>query len=175
MADGLMAKKQLPVVEIPGLAEARRREADRRDFAFLGIPESIMGVKVRPLSPRLLLVLDRLKNGFVVPCTFESSAERCAHAKQFLWVISYEYRVPVGFVDYCLMRFRRYRFGKRIDRLNGFDLFTSISAYIEDAFADCIRAPEGMEMARVPQDRKSTRLNSSHISLLLKSRMPSSA
>lgn len=130
-------KYKLPVIEVPGLAEARQREHDLRNLAFLPIGEEIAGIPVKAYTPYHLLALDAVKNGFVVPCTFERESERAAHALQFLWFVSTEYRIPTGKLDTLWMRWRRYRFTKRTAKVNAFAVFDGIAKYLDEALMDC--------------------------------------
>jgi len=108
----------LPRVEVPGLAEARRRERQIRENAFLDLPQWICGIPVRHFTLRHLLILDQLRNGFVVPCEFERSSEKVAHALQFIWVCSFWYGVPKNVWQWALMRFRRWQFIRTAKKLN---------------------------------------------------------
>jgi hypothetical protein len=123
-------------VEIPGLAEAQRREQELRDQAFLPVCEEIAGVEVRPFTPAHLLALDAMKNGFVVPCIFDRESERVAHAIQFLWVVSPEYKVPSGMAEWIRLDGVRAKFVQRVAGAVGEDVFKGIRSYLADAFYD---------------------------------------
>lgn len=84
----------LQTVPIPGYAEAIKRETTLRDTAFLDGRELVCGVEVLPLSLRRLIWLEQARNGFVVPCRFESEAEMLAHALQCIYFCLPEFEPP---------------------------------------------------------------------------------
>jgi hypothetical protein len=128
---------------VPGLAEARQKEAALRDRAFLPIELSIAGIPVRPFSLRLLLTLDYLKNGFVVPGIFERPSEKVAHALQLILIVSTLSEVPAGPFFGLRVRIRKFmamRAVRRALRHNADDVFRQIDDYIEEALYDCPRS-----------------------------------
>lgn len=86
----------LQTVEIPGLREAIQRESRVRDLAFLDGLEIVCGVEVYPLSLRRLLWLEQARNGFIVPCRFESDDEYLAHALQVVYFCTPGFRIPTS-------------------------------------------------------------------------------
>lgn len=130
-------------IEVPGLAEARRHEAELRDRAFTPLTPLIAGIPVRPFCLRHLLALDYLKNGFVVECQFERPSERVAHAVQFLGIVSTLCELEAGPFFELRFRLRRFlarRFIRRVLKNNAEQVFTDIARYLLDALYD---APKG--------------------------------
>lgn len=84
----------LQTVPIPGYADAVKRENRLRDTAFLDGHEIVCGVEVVPLSLRRLIWLEQARNGFVVPCRFESEQEMLAHALQCVYFCLPEFEPP---------------------------------------------------------------------------------
>jgi hypothetical protein len=128
---------------VPGLAEARARECEIRDRAFLPIPQKLAGIPVRPFCLRHLLTLDYLRNGFVVPCIYERPGERVAHALQFIGIVSTLSDLPAGPFFELRLRIRRFiamRAVRRAIRHNADDVFAAIKAYIDEAMYDCPRS-----------------------------------
>lgn len=136
----------LPTVEIPGYADALRREHEIRTSAFLGANEVVCGVEVRPLSLRTLVRLEVAMNGFVVPCRFDDDSEAIAHALQVIWFCRPKFDATFGVGS----RFGMFRSGIEIqtfilrttlvhwrDRLK---IAHEVKAWIRDAFMD---APKG--------------------------------
>lgn len=136
----------LEYLEVPGLAEARQKEALLRDRAFLPIEPAIAGIPVKPFCLRHLLALDYLKNGFVVPCQFERPSERVAHAIQFLGIVSPLSDIAPGAFLGLRVWFRGYiarRFIRRVLKASAAEVFTGIAAYLDEAFYDCPRRAPG--------------------------------
>lgn len=143
----------LPTVEVPGYADAVRRENYVRTTAFLGGNESLCGVEVRPLSLRTVLQLEVARNGFFVPCQFESDSEAVAHALQVVW-----FSRP-GFDPHCgtgsLLRMvahgvRLNTFCQRMVwryRKDTVAMAHEVKAWIRDAFMDM---PKGSGRSQVP-------------------------
>ena len=132
-------------LEVPGLAEARQKEAELRDRAFLPVGQKIAGIPVRPFCLRHLLMLDYLRNGFVVPCVFERPSEKVAHALQFIGIVSVLGEVPAGPLFGLRVRIRKFtsmRALRRALRCNADEVFSQIADYIEAALYDCPR-PSG--------------------------------
>lgn len=75
-------------VEIPGLAEAVRREDAVRRQAWLPVRPTIAGVPVRPLTLRDLEMLTELRNGLFCPWRFDEDAELAGHCAQLAWWLS---------------------------------------------------------------------------------------
>jgi hypothetical protein len=78
----------LQFVEIPGLAEAVRRESEIRRRAYLYPRDTIAGVSVRKMTLRDMIVLEEIRNGFFVPFRFETDNEILGHSAQLVWWLS---------------------------------------------------------------------------------------
>ena len=133
----------LECIEIPGLAEARRYEAELRDRAFTPLTPQIAGIPVRPFCLRHLLALDFLKNGFIVECQFERPGEKVAHAVQFLGIVSTLCDLDAGpFFElrFYFQRYRARRFIRRVLKNDSDQVFTDIARYLSEALYD---APKG--------------------------------
>jgi len=135
----------LQTVEIPGYAEAVRRESRLRDTAFLDGLEMVCNEEVRPLCLQTLIWLEQARNGFVIPCKFDDDAEMLAHAVELLY-----FSTP-GFKPPATPRFRFWRafidgareqvFMRRVLRSNEpQEVVSGVSEWIQDAFMD---APAG--------------------------------
>ncbi len=81
----------MPLIEIPGLAEARAKESTAWDAAFLTVNENIAGFEVRPLTLRHVLVLRLMQSPLVTGGQLPTPAQLAA----FLWLLSPDY-VPGG-------------------------------------------------------------------------------
>lgn len=74
----------MPVLEIPGYAEALASERRERNAAFVsGLHETICGVDVRPLTPRITLELDAAGSPF-----FSGGLPTEADVFAFFWHLS---------------------------------------------------------------------------------------
>lgn len=78
----------LQFVEIPGLADAIRREVETRRAAWLDSRAEIAGVSVRQMTLRDLTILEEMRNGFCCPWRFDSVAEMLGHSAQLVWWLS---------------------------------------------------------------------------------------
>jgi hypothetical protein len=145
----------LPTVEIPGYADALRREHAVRTGAFLGGNEVLCGVEVRPLSLRTLVRLEVAQNGFVVPCRFDNNGEAIAHALQVIWFCRPKFDSTFGVGS----RWRMIREGIAMttfilrmvtthwrDRLK---IAHEVKAWIRDAFMDAPKG-DGKQLANRP-------------------------
>lgn len=97
-------------VEIPGFAEAVKREQAVRRQAWAGVRLSICGVKVRDLTLRDLETLEELQNGFFCPWRFDTDLEYLAHCAQLVWYLSDAPKPTsesVGWESVKAMRYRR--------------------------------------------------------------------
>ena len=86
----------LPTVEIPGYADALRKEARIRDTAFLDGLEIVCGVEVVPLSLRRLVWLEQAHNGLIVPWRWDSDQELLAHSLQVLYFCTPRFSPPAS-------------------------------------------------------------------------------
>lgn len=79
---------ELQRVEIPGLADAVKREQRVRREAWVHVRHEIAGIPVRSLTLRDMEVLEELKNGFFCPWRFDSDEEYLSHCAQLVWWLS---------------------------------------------------------------------------------------
>ena len=129
-------------VEIPGYAKELRREERIRAEAWLevcALTGEIAGFPVRPLTPRMLILLEEVHSGFVVPFEFESPAELAVEAARFLWVVSASYEFPRGRLHRLVLSWRRRRFIARIRKAGG--VIEGIRRYLDEAFYDAPKTP----------------------------------
>lgn len=143
----------LPVVEVPGLREAIRKERTLRDQAYAGGNEIVCGIVVRQLSLRTYLFLERAQNGFIIPYKFDDANEILAHALQVLYFSTPEWKEP-KVEPYSFWRsfaegFRTHRFMKRALQKVGSaeDLVTGVREWIDESCMDC---PTGGGSGGVP-------------------------
>lgn len=132
----------LQQVEIPGYSAALKREAEVRETAWLNGNEIVAGIEVRPLNLGTVILLERARNGFLVPCRFDNGQEVVAHAIQVLYFSRPEFRVPqlsdLGFLSRLFESVRRQRFIDRIARKADYDaLVREVREWLDDAFMDC--------------------------------------
>lgn len=74
--------------EIPGFADALRREAAVRQEAWVETHTTICGVRVRKLTLRDIVILEEIKNGFFCPWRFDDDEEFLSHCAQLVWWLS---------------------------------------------------------------------------------------
>jgi hypothetical protein len=74
--------------QIPGFADALRREASVRREAWAHTHTEIAGVRVRMLTMRDVVMLEELQNGFFAPWRFDTDEEFLAHCAQMVWWLS---------------------------------------------------------------------------------------
>jgi len=132
----------LQQVEIPGYREAVKHESEVRDAAWLNGNEIVAGVEVRPMNLRTVILLERARNGFLVPCRFDNGQEVVAHAIQVLYFSRPEFRAPslsdLGFLSQLFESVRRQRFIERVVRSADYDkLVREVREWLDDAFMDC--------------------------------------
>jgi hypothetical protein len=132
-------------ITIPGLAEARKRESESWDEAFIDAPEFICGIEVLPFTLDALALLSGARNAFLKggPITPGTVA-------LFIWgmsperVVALRWRNGIELFSRRLGAFvfnrMRKRFVKRLRNLNAEDAATAIEAYLDEALAD---APKG--------------------------------
>lgn len=133
---------QLNTVEIPGLADCLRKERRVRDEAFLeGMPEEVAGIRCAALTLRHWHWLTLYRNGFVVPCEFESDSEMLEHAQQLLWIITPGLPRPSAVQPYT----HRYRLRERLAKWRACwhvfrraprRLVAAVNDYVDEAFFD---------------------------------------
>ena len=81
--------------DVPGYAEAARRESEFRDVPFLGQPEIVAGIDCAPLTVRRVLWLQLTKSPFLYDLTFKQLATHPNLANEvihFYWVCSPEFK-----------------------------------------------------------------------------------
>lgn len=132
----------LHTVEIPGYSDALKREASVRDSAWIESNEIVAGVEVIPLNLRTVLLLERARNGFLVPCRFDNGAEVVAHALQVLYFARPQFRPPTladaGIISQVFESVRRQRFMESvIRRVDYDDLVKEVREWLDEAFMDC--------------------------------------
>lgn len=74
--------------QIPGFADALRREAAVRREAWAHTHTEIAGIRVRVLTMRDVVILEELQNGFFAPWRFDSDEEFLSHCAQLVWWMS---------------------------------------------------------------------------------------
>lgn len=110
---------------IPGLAEARALEQQRRKESWLCVEEPICGVEMAPLTLRRALYLSLAGNPYVSGAADDAEA---SHAAQFLWVCSQAFKAGAE-------KARR-RFYRRIRRSLFPVAHIGIQSYLDAAFFD---------------------------------------
>jgi hypothetical protein len=136
-------------LEIPGYAEELLREERIRASAWLevcALTGEIAGIPVRPLTPRLLILLEEVHSGFVVPFDFDSPAELAIEAARFVWVVSTAYEFPRGPLHRLILSWRRRRFIARIYKARG--VIEGIKTYLDEAFYDAPAGPADAAKAK---------------------------
>lgn len=135
----------LQTVEIPGYADAIKRERLIRDRAFLGGSEIVCGVEVNPITVRRLIMLEHAGNGYVIPCRFIDDNEAVAHAMALLFFCRVGFEVPksprYSFVRSAFDGARQHFFIRGIlRRMSRDDFLSEFRAWVEVQFMD---APQG--------------------------------
>jgi hypothetical protein len=131
---------------IPDLHEAREEETQKWDEAFiLDAPAFIMGIEVRQFTLRHFSLLTAIKSPFL-----RNGPLRSTDVAIFLWTVSPEREQALRVRDVLehvsnklgalVFSFMRYRFVKRLRKLNANDTATAIEAYLDDALYS---APKG--------------------------------
>lgn len=108
---------------VPGYREAVEHEATVREAAFLPVTESVCGVDVLPFSPVHYSMLECAGSPFVrggVPMPEDVAV--------FLWCVSPGYAPRAAL--------RRWRFVRRVRRLDYGAAVAAIHSYLDDAFGD---------------------------------------
>lgn len=131
---------------IPGYREAVVREQIARDEAFIGAPEIVCGVEVRPFTLRDFALLDSIGS----PLLYDASTADETDLGLFFWIVSYQYQRAIRLrgllerVSNTLARvvfgLTRYRFIRRLRHLRSDIAHRSARDYIDAAMMD---APKG--------------------------------
>ena len=119
---------------VPGYREAVQHEATVREAAFLPVTESIAGVEALPFAPVHFSMLDCAGSPFVrggVPMPEDVAVFLCCVSP------AYAQRAWV----------RRWRFVRRVRRLDYRAAVTAIHAYLDDAFGDAPGVKTGTSAA----------------------------
>lgn len=133
-------------VNIPGLKEAREKETAAWDEAFiLDAPVFIMGIEVLQFTLGHFCLLTAIRSPFL--CNGPLHATDVAI---FLWAVSPDKERALrvrGWIEHVskglakvVFGFMRYRFVKRLRKLNATEAATAIEAYLDDAL---FSAPKG--------------------------------
>lgn len=128
-------------IEIPGYADAIRREDSLRRAAWVHEAENIAGVPVRRLTWRDVETLAAMRNGFFCPWKFETDEEFVGHCAQLVWWLS-DCAKPArgaGFVSLAICRAQKHRLIKYL-AAKPEQLATDVTRYLADSFLD---APKG--------------------------------
>lgn len=116
--------------DCPGYAEAEQREEELRAIPFLGIPETICGVKVAPLTLRRLQWLTMIKSPFLMrlePEVLATKPDIGSDIERFLWCVSPKFNAGDEKA--------RKRFGKQKLK-NHANVIKEICEYMDEAFLD---------------------------------------
>jgi hypothetical protein len=112
----------------------------RRDAAFVFDFDIIAGLKVQPLTLRLLILLDQVGSVFVTGKWRSVLEDNIGvELRKFLWLVSWEYSPNDE-------RARR-KFIKQVDKIDSAEVINEIREYIDAAFTD---APGGSVRDQTP-------------------------
>jgi hypothetical protein len=131
----------LQTVQIPGYADALRKEAAVRRGAFVHNRDTVAGVAVRQMTVGDMLWLEELRNGFFCPFRFETKAELVGHAAHLVWWLSDAPKPDPykGSGASLLATFARERMLARLAQRQD-ELVKGVERYLADTFMD---APKG--------------------------------
>lgn len=139
-----MAHIKLNRVEIPGLADAYRRERGLRDAAFGNTTRRIGPFTVRLMSLRDLCWLDAEGNGWVANKPFEGKQDPLTHGLALIWHLLVGVRMPQNgesvpmHTGIAMLLKKLYVFILGMF-LNERKLFKDLNAYLGDRFFDAPR------------------------------------
>lgn len=147
---------ELQFVEIPGYADALRREDALRRQAWANPGHEVCGLQLRALTLRDMEVLAELRNGFFCPWRFDEEAEYLGHCAQLVWWLSAAPKPrPSGdsFVRRIYVERARQRLTRHLLRdLKG--LSEGVRALLRETFFDAPRGggsgPSGAAIAANP-------------------------
>ena len=121
--------------KIPGIAEAKAIEREKRQEAWLELEEPLCGVDVNPLTLRHCLYLDLSQNWYAVgkpealdPVEPEFLKSLAYQQTEYLWVVSKAFKS--GDID------ARDKFARGIPNLDILDMDSQITNFHEQAFFD---------------------------------------
>lgn len=150
-APALGMSAHLPVIEIPGYAEAVRREDAARRRAWVNPQHEICGISIRPLTLRTMEQLAELQNGFFLPWKFESDEEFMAHCAQLVWWLSAAPKPKAG--DGWWRRRYVVRAKEKLVRQLVRDpaaLVAGVSGFLEEMFLDAVGgSSDGVRVAPI--------------------------
>lgn len=128
-------------VEIPGYADALRREDRLRRSAWVQAGDTLAGVPVRALTWRDIEELTEMRNGLFCPWRFESEAEFIGHCAQLVWWLSDCAKPGRGdsWLGRLIVRGQRERLIRHL-RQYPRQLADDVKRYLADTFLD---APAG--------------------------------
>lgn len=132
---------ELQFVEIPGFADAIKREVEVRRSAYSNAVIRIAGVAVRKITLRDMLALEEMRNGFFVPFKFETRKELFGHSAQLVWWLSDCPKLceNYGRLEYFTVIGKRAALIKHLGKFPD-ELIDGVKQYLDDAFMD---APKG--------------------------------
>lgn len=150
-----MVQIQLKRIEIPGLAEAYRRERGLRDAAFGNTTRRIGPFTVRLMTLRDLCWLDAEGNGWLSQKPFKDRSDALTHGLALIWHLSLGVQMPRNGATFPLLTACRVLAWKvwvflRGALCNEQKLLLGISQYLEDRFFDSPRkgSTDNPEMER---------------------------
>lgn len=109
--------------DIPGYAEAVKRENDIRDAALLNLNTQICGVEIRQMTLRDWIVLDGIASQM-----FSAETPAMYDIARFLWLLSPKFQKRNRFARWCFVRScRKLPYGECVAKIRRF---------IEDTFQD---------------------------------------
>lgn len=123
-------------VEIPGYADALRREAESRLDAWDDAWPTVCGIVMLPMTLRRIGILRRARNGYFVPCTWDNEIEPHSHARQIAWVCSPEYFTPRSRFDLMRYNWRLVRWRNQICRIPALKFTHAVLEFYESEFFD---------------------------------------
>lgn len=129
------------VIEIPGYAEALRRESELRRKAWSDDSDTIAGVTVRLLTLRDMEKLAGMRNGFFCPWKFDTDTEFLGHCAQLVWWLSdcAKPKDGMGYVSRAIVAAQAQRLIKHVGQ-DPKQLADDCMRYVKDTFMD---APKG--------------------------------
>jgi hypothetical protein len=111
------------LASIPGYADALKRERDVRDVGILNVNTRICGVEVRQMTLRDWLVLD------AIDCELlGGNYMDMVEVVRFMWFMSPKFNPK--------SKWKRWRFTRRLGRMNAKDLSIACEKYVRDVFID---------------------------------------
>lgn len=126
-----------PAQQIPGWAEASREETEYRSDAMLGLPTTICGLKVKPVTLRHLAWLDIYQSPFLIEAPAEvllQIPEIHLHVARFMWVLSPRWRPHDRLARRLFFwRYKKTLYGKKVSAK---EIVTAIVKFMNDSLYD---------------------------------------